>query len=62
MIRAVKGVRGAASHSPILLACPEARIYSFDRMPITPIDYEQTDHYQVYKDFMEDRKKFLTIC
>jgi predicted ATPase len=50
-----------ASHSPILLACPEARIYSFDQLPVTPIDYEQTEHYRVYKGFMEDRKRYMAF-
>ena len=43
-----------ATHSPILLACPNATIYSFDHSPIQPTAYEQTDHYQTYKTFMED--------
>lgn len=46
-----------ATHSPILLACPGATIYSFDESPIAPIPYEQTDHYRVYRDFMEDQNK-----
>lgn len=48
-----------ATHSPILLACPEAIIYSFDQMPIRQMEYEQTDHYRLYKDFMLDRNKYL---
>ena len=48
-----------ATHSPILLACPEAIIYSFDNMPIRKIEYEQTDHYRLYKNFMLDRSKYL---
>ncbi|MDI6743369.1 MAG: AAA family ATPase [Smithella sp.] len=48
-----------ATHSPILLACPQAIIYGFDRMPIRKIEYEQTDHYRLYKDFMLDRSKYL---
>jgi predicted ATPase len=48
-----------ATHSPLLLACPGAEIYSFDSLPIKQIDYEETDHYQVYKSFMEDRDKYL---
>jgi len=42
-----------ATHSPILLACPEATIYSLDHVPIREIAYEDTDHYRVYKAFME---------
>jgi predicted ATPase len=48
-----------ASHSPILLACPESRIFSFDRTPVKTVEYEQTDHYRIYKRFMEDRTHYL---
>ena len=41
-----------ATHSPILLACPDAVIYSFDHVPLQKIAYEQTEHYQIYKHFM----------
>lgn len=49
-----------ATHSPILLACPAATIYTFDESPIRPIPYEQTDHYRIYKAFMDDRRSFPT--
>ncbi len=48
-----------ATHSPILLACPGATIYSFDDSPVRPIDYEETDHYKLYRSFMEDRARYL---
>lgn len=48
-----------ATHSPILMACPGAKIYSFDHAPIKEIDYEETEHYRVYKDFMEDRGRYF---
>ena len=48
-----------ASHSPILLACPGAVIYSFDQIPIQPVPYRETEHYRVYRDFMADPEKFL---
>ena len=48
-----------ATHSPILLACPGATIYSFDHVPVRSVDYEQTDHYQTYRHFMADRHAFL---
>ncbi|MFZ0240870.1 MAG: AAA family ATPase [Desulfobacterales bacterium] len=48
-----------ATHSPILLACPASRIYGFDRAPIKTVAYEQTDHYRIYKRFMEDRGRYL---
>jgi predicted ATPase len=49
-----------ATHSPILLSCPDATIYSFDRAPIVPIPYEQTDHYKIFRDFMQDRYGYLS--
>ena len=48
-----------ASHSPILLALPDATIYSFDHFPIKQVDYEETDYYQIYKDFLNDRDMYL---
>lgn len=49
-----------ATHSPILLACPHAVIYSFDQTTIQPIEYEQTDHYQIYKNFLNHRDMYLS--
>jgi predicted ATPase len=43
-----------ATHSPILLACPGAVIYSFDNIPVREVRYEETDHYRVYKDFLDN--------
>jgi predicted ATPase len=48
-----------ATHSPILLACPGSVIYSFDHCPVKTIHYEETDHYQVYKNFMENPGKYV---
>ena len=48
-----------ATHSPILLACPNASILSFDDASIREVSYEQTEHYKIYKDFMGNRKKYL---
>ncbi len=48
-----------ATHSPILLACPGATIYSLDFAPIKQVDYEETEYFTVYKDFMENREKYL---
>jgi len=47
-----------ATHSPILLSCPGSAIYSFDHVPIKAVSYEETDHYQIYKNFMKDPKKY----
>jgi predicted ATPase len=48
-----------ASHSPILLACPEAEILSFDHEPIRTIEYEDTEYYRIYRRFLEDRWRYL---
>ena len=48
-----------ATHSPILLACPEAVIYSFDQSPVKAIHYEDTEHYRIYKNFMADPNRYL---
>jgi predicted ATPase len=48
-----------ATHSPILLACPGARIYSFDQAPIRSLSYEETDHYRLFKAFMENPRGFF---
>lgn len=48
-----------ATHSPIILACPGAGIYSFNEIPIRPIGYEETEHYRIYRDFMADPKAYL---
>jgi predicted ATPase len=40
-----------ATHSPILMSCPEARIYTFDTTPVSELRYEDTEHYKVYKEF-----------
>ena len=48
-----------ATHSPILLACPEAVILSFDYMPLRKTEYEHTDHYRIFRDFMANREIYL---
>ncbi|MDB9823340.1 AAA family ATPase [Deltaproteobacteria bacterium] len=48
-----------ATHSPILLACEGAIIYSFDQMPVQIIEYEETEHYKLYKNFLADREKYI---
>ena len=47
-----------ATHSPIILASSQATIYSFDTLPIKKIDYENTNHYRIYKDFLNNRKQY----
>jgi predicted ATPase len=49
-----------ATHSPILLACPGSVIYSFDHSPVKTLHYEDTEHYQIYKSFMESPTRYLS--
>jgi predicted ATPase len=41
-----------ATHSPILLSCPNARILTFDSPEIRQIEYRETEQYRVFRDFM----------
>lgn len=41
-----------ATHSPILLGYPKARLLTFDDGPVHPITYEETSHYLITKQFM----------
>lgn len=44
-----------ATYSPILLACEDATIYSFDSVPVKEISYKETEHYKVYREFLAGR-------
>lgn len=44
-----------ATHSPIIMACEGAKIFCFDYAPVRVIEYEETEHYKVYKSFLIDR-------
>lgn len=48
-----------ATHSPLLLACRDAEIFSFDHTPIQSVGYEETQHYKIYKKFIEEKDQFL---
>jgi len=43
-----------ATHSPILMAYPDAKIFLLDKTGFTEICYEDTEHYAVTKEFMND--------
>ena len=47
-----------ATHSPILLSCLGSEIYSFDHVPVKAVSYEETNHFQIYKNFMKDPRKY----
>ena len=43
-----------ATHSPILLAYPRAKIVLFDGTGMSEVKYEDTEHYAVTKDFLNN--------
>ena len=50
-----------ATHSPILLAYPHARIYEFGDHGIREIAYQETEHYQITKDFLNNHARMLDL-
>ena len=48
-----------ATHSPILMAYPDALILNFDGDGITPVDYTDTDHFRTTRDFLTDHRRAL---
>jgi predicted ATPase len=48
-----------ATHSPILLGYPDATIYQFSNAGIAPIEYEETEHYQITRGFLNSRESVL---
>ena len=51
-----------ATHSPILLACPGAQIFSFDGAGIEEVAYQETAHYQIYRQFFMDQAAASGAC
>jgi predicted ATPase len=48
-----------ATHSPILMAYPGAKIYSFDNGTIQPIAYEDTEHVRITRAFLDNPQAAL---
>lgn len=48
-----------ATHSPIVLAYPGARIYSFDHLPARAVPYEELDHVALTRDFLNTPERYL---
>ncbi|WP_135610888.1 AAA family ATPase [Methanococcoides sp. AM1] len=48
-----------ATHSPILMGYPDCRILDFDGDHITEVEYEDTDHYNITKDFLNARERYF---
>lgn len=50
-----------ATHSPILMAYPDAWIYQCDGDGIRRIAYEETEHFQVTRDFLANPQRMLDM-
>ena len=50
-----------ATHSPILLAYPNARIYVFSENGISQVSYTETEQYRVTKDFLNAHERMLQL-
>ncbi|MBV8620828.1 MAG: AAA family ATPase [Curvibacter sp.] len=48
-----------ATHSPILMAYPESLIYSCSKDGISPIAYQDTEHFKVTRDFLGNPEGML---
>ena len=48
-----------ATHSPILMAYPDACIYEFSNRGINPILYQDTEHFKVTRDFLAAPERMM---
>lgn len=48
-----------ATHSPILMAVPNAQIYQFTEDGVESVSYQQTEHYQLTRRFLENPDQML---
>jgi predicted ATPase len=50
-----------ATHSPILMAYPDSCIYQCDKAGISEVAYEDTEHFQVTRDFLSNPERMLRV-
>lgn len=48
-----------ATHSPILMAFPNADVYEFSESGVNLVGYKQTEHYQLTRSFLENPERML---
>jgi len=48
-----------ATHSPIIMAYPDAVIYEFSEKGIKERKLEETNHYQIMKQFFDDKERMI---
>ena len=50
-----------ATHSPILMAYPDAEILWLDESGMRPVAYKETEHYQLTRRFLENPSRMLAL-
>jgi predicted ATPase len=48
-----------ATHSPMLMAYPNARLLRLTKYGLEPVTVKETDHYKVMREFCDDPKGFV---
>jgi predicted ATPase len=48
-----------ATHLPMLMAYPNARLLRLTKHGLEPVTVEQTDHYKVMREFCNDPAEFV---
>jgi predicted ATPase len=48
-----------ATHSPIIMALPDARLLRVAKYELEPITLEQTDHFRLMREFCADPSAFV---
>jgi predicted ATPase len=48
-----------ATHSPILLAYPGARIVSFDEIPVRLVEYSELESVRLVRDFLAAPERYV---
>ncbi len=48
-----------ATHSPILMAIPDADLLNFDIHPPISVGYDELEHVVLYRSFLEDPESYL---
>ncbi len=50
-----------ATHSPILMAYPDAWIYEFSQTGIERVAYAETEHYRITRDFLSNPERMMKV-
>jgi predicted ATPase len=50
-----------ATHSPIIMAYPDAKIYSFGADGLREVAYTQTEHYTITRGFLNNPQRMLEV-